>query len=101
MSFKEYAADSLIAPINELNFLHQDCSTINKNIKSIDAYVLMTAKISILLNLAFCLRDLLGHWFGRIQPIHGFSSAKSEKYYKVGDKLDFFKLKKLMILHYI
>lgn len=90
----ENSKSRLVAPVKELNFLHEDTQIINKNISAIQAYSMMTHKSSAWLNTAFKIRDFLSYRLGGVKPIKGFGSSTIHPA-KLNDKLDFFDVVKI------
>ncbi|EPG37762.1 DUF2867 domain-containing protein [Acinetobacter colistiniresistens] len=86
--------DSLVAPLEALNFLHQDYQYINKQLNALQAYHLMTGNPPFWLRIAFKIRDFLSLKLAGVQPIQGFGSPKAQTV-KVNDKLDFFDVIKI------
>ena len=83
----------LVAPLDQLNFLHEAKQYIDKNLTSTQAYYLMTSKPPVWLRAAFKLRDFLSQHLGGVQPIQGF--GESTKPLQVGGKADFFDVVKV------
>lgn len=83
----------LVAPLNTLNYIHQDQKLIDKQMTTTQAYQLMTSNVPLWLDTAFKTRDFLSKWLGGIQSIKGFEG--SAKPLKVGDKADFFDVVKV------
>ncbi|WP_287912555.1 DUF2867 domain-containing protein [Acinetobacter sp.] len=84
----------LVAPVHQLNFIHQDQQCIDKNITASQAYRLMTSTPPIWLKIAFKIRDFLSQHLGGVQPIQGFNpfvQAPLEQ----GGKADFFEVIKV------
>ena len=90
----ENSTSRLVAPVKELNFLHEDTQIINKNISAIQAYSMMTHKSSPWLNTAFKIRDFLSYRLADVKPIKGFGSSTIHPP-KLNDKLDFFDVVKI------
>jgi hypothetical protein len=78
----------LLAPIDQLNFVHQDQQLIDKNITASQAYFMMTTQPPIWLDIAFKVRDFLSQHLAGVQPIQGFNSQS--KALELGGKADFF-----------
>lgn len=90
----KFDTNNLVAPIHELNFFHIDQQHINNKITAIQAYQMMTQRSSILLNMAFKIRDFLSYRLGGVKPIKGFGSCK-RGIPKLNEKLDFFDVVKI------
>lgn len=78
----------LIAPLKDLNYLHQDCELVSKEMDITEAYNVMTRNVPFWLSFAFKIRDFFSKWLGDVQPIGGFD--RTIKTLKVGQKADFF-----------
>jgi len=78
----------LVAPVHQLNFIHQDQQWIDKNITASQAYHLMTSTPPKWLKIAFKIRDFFSLHLGGVQPIQGFNSQSMAL--EQGGKADFF-----------
>lgn len=85
---KEIDPNVLLAPKDQLNFIHQDQQFIDQNITASQAYYLMTSKPPKWLKIAFKIRDFFSQHLGGVQPIQGFNSQT--KALELGGKADFF-----------
>jgi hypothetical protein len=84
----------LVAPLSQLNYLHETHQYIDKNLNVMQVYSLMTGNPPIWLRIAFKIRDVLSLKFGGVQPIKGFDSSKPT-HVQVNEKLDFFDVVKI------
>ncbi|WOE32482.1 MULTISPECIES: DUF2867 domain-containing protein [unclassified Acinetobacter] len=90
----KFDTSNLVAPLQELNFFHKDHTLINTDITAIQAYQIMTQQSSVLLNIAFKIRDDLSYRLNRVKPIKGFGASMGE-IPKLNQKLDFFDVVKI------
>jgi hypothetical protein len=79
----------LLATREELDFFHQDRCLVPADTTAFQAYCRMTDDNSLVLRIAFWLRDRFSVLAG-VRPIQGFAGRRSNQAPAAGDKLDFF-----------
>lgn len=80
---------SLVAPRNELNFLHSASAVISNDWTAFRLYCFTTSTTPGWLKSAFTVRDKISQHFN-VEKIVGFSGRTPEQAPAVGEKLDFF-----------
>jgi hypothetical protein len=83
------AGARLVAQPERLNYLHTACHRLNRDMTAFEAYCKTTTHSSVLLQLAFLVRDRISSLFG-VQRIGGFKGARPRTAPGVGERLDFF-----------
>jgi len=78
----------LIAPIDQLDFLHSRSCTLPRPVSAFEAWEIIRSEPIPFLRQAFWVRDRISALFG-VKPIGGISPAKAETP-KKGERLDFF-----------
>jgi hypothetical protein len=83
------AGARLVAEPERLNYLHTASRRLNRDMTAFEAYCKTTTHSSVVLRLAFLVRDRISSLFG-VQRIRGFEGARPRSAPAVGERLDFF-----------
>lgn len=89
----ETAQVEIVAPRDQLAFLHQRSVEMAEEITPLEAWRCMTRDPAASMQLAFRARDRVAGWFG-VAPIGGLS-GKEPGFVQPGDRLDFFTIETL------